>query len=345
MASRTDRYLMKHPLTTLLVLACASTLGACTITDTPAPPLSGPSEMSRSLIITATPDVLSLDGASRSTIKVLVRDENGQPLSRQRQVVPMRVEILADGVVTDFGTLSTRIIENNTNGEAEFTYTAPTFVSGTIPSLSIGVTPSGESIGNDAAAQVRRMVSIRLVPPGVIGIAPTANFTFTPESPLAFSNVLFDGATSVAGIGATITNYRWDFGDGSTGNGISTTHQYSAVGTYRVTLTVTDSNGLSTTSAPQLVTVTAGAPPTASFLFSPTAPTAGSPVFFNASASVAGTGHSIVSYRWNWGDGTASSTGVTRSHTFAAPGTYVVVLIVTDEVGQTATTNLQVLVN
>ncbi len=336
MATRTDRYFMKHPLTAISVLALAATLGACSITDTQPPPLAGPSEMSRSLIITANPDVLSLDGVSRSTIRVEVRDENGQLLTREN--VEMRVAILADGVETDFGTLSTRIIRTGNSGTAEFTYVAPTFVAGTVPNLSLSVTPQG----SDASTQLRRIVSIRLVPPGVIGIAPTANFTFTPDDPIAFSNVLFDGSTSLAGVGAVITNYRWDFGDGSTGSAVSTTHQYSAVGTYRVTLTVTDSSGLSTTSAPQLVTVSAGELPAASFLFSPTAPTAGSPVFFNASASVAGTGHRIVSYRWNWGDGSPSSTGVTRSHTFAAPGTYVVVLTVTDEVGQTHTVNVQV---
>ena len=38
-----------------LVLALAACLAACTVTDTPAPPLAGPSEMSLSLAITREP--------------------------------------------------------------------------------------------------------------------------------------------------------------------------------------------------------------------------------------------------------------------------------------------------
>jgi arylsulfatase A-like enzyme/PKD repeat protein len=37
-----------------------------------------------------------------------------------------------------------------------------------------------------------------------------------------------------------ITGYRWEFGDGATGTGVTPTHTYAAAGTYQVTLTVTD---------------------------------------------------------------------------------------------------------
>jgi len=37
--------------------------------------------------------------------------------------------------------------------------------------------------------------------------------------------------------------YRWDFGDGATGTGVSATHTYAAAGTYQVTLTATDPLG------------------------------------------------------------------------------------------------------
>ena len=41
--------------------------------------------------------------------------------------------------------------------------------------------------------------------------------------------------------------YIWDFGDGSTEEGVSPTHSYDKPGTYTVTLTVTDSFGDSDT--------------------------------------------------------------------------------------------------
>jgi PKD repeat protein len=45
---------------------------------------------------------------------------------------------------------------------------------------------------------------------------------------------------------------------------------------------------------------------------------------------------SITGYSWNWGDGTATSTGVTATHSYATPGTYVVTLTVTDNSGKTS---------
>ncbi len=318
---------MMQRLSTLVVLAVAAATAACTVSDTQPPPLAGPSEMSLSVNLSANPDVLSLDGASQSQITVEARDVNGQSAPN----VPMRLEILADGVATDFGSLSSRTLVTNGNGRATFTYTAPSFVSGTIPTLTIAVTPTG----TDAANLVHRTISIRLVPPGVIGNAPTARFTFTPESPAAFTNVRFDGTTSIPGLGAAITSYVWDFGDNTSGTGAIATHQYDAPGTYMVRLTVTDSNGFSGTSVAQPVVVGAGDGPTADFMFNPTSPGLGVTIFFNAASSTAGTGHRIVRYDWDFGDGT-TRTGVSVSKSYDTADTYNVILTVTDEVGQTA---------
>jgi PKD repeat protein len=49
----------------------------------------------------------------------------------------------------------------------------------------------------------------------------------------------FDGSASSDPDG-TIASYAWDFGDGSTGSGVTPGHVYAAAGTYTVTLTVTD---------------------------------------------------------------------------------------------------------
>ena len=51
----------------------------------------------------------------------------------------------------------------------------------------------------------------------------------------------------------------------------------------------------------------------------------------------------LVSYLWDFGDGTAGS-GVTVQHTFASGGTYAVRLTVTDNKGQTAWVTKQVTV-
>lgn len=60
-------------------------------------------------------------------------------------------------------------------------------------------------------------------------------------------SVNFDGAQSTDPDGnSDIVNYNWGFGDGNNGNngsGVTTSHTYTNSGTYIVTLTVTDSEG------------------------------------------------------------------------------------------------------
>ena len=64
--------------------------------------------------------------------------------------------------------------------------------------------------------------------------------------------VVFDGSGSTDPDGGNITQYDWDFGDGSTGIGEAPSHIYAAVGSYPVTLMVVDDEG--TLSDPVLTT-------------------------------------------------------------------------------------------
>jgi len=66
--------------------------------------------------------------------------------------------------------------------------------------------------------------------------------------------VTFDGSGS-HDIDGYITAYDWDFGDGTTGTGVTTIHAYGTAGTYAVVLTVTDNDGLTDTDE-AIVTVT-----------------------------------------------------------------------------------------
>jgi PKD repeat protein len=72
--------------------------------------------------------------------------------------------------------------------------------------------------------------------------SPVASFTASVSG----SDVSFDASASQASSGATITNYQWDFGDGTNANApgplISNKH-YTISGMVNVKLTVTDSNG------------------------------------------------------------------------------------------------------
>ena len=61
------------------------------------------------------------------------------------------------------------------------------------------------------------------------------------------SPVQFDGTGSFDPDGGSIVAYDWDFGDGNTGTGAPPTHTYAVAGTYAVSLTVTDDEGVSDT--------------------------------------------------------------------------------------------------
>ena len=72
--------------------------------------------------------------------------------------------------------------------------------------------------------------------------------------------------------------------------------------------------------------------PTAAFSATPGQPSQATS--FDASASTASSGHTIAHYKWDFGDGTTlADGGETPSHVYAAPGTYNVVLTVTDDAG------------
>jgi PKD repeat protein len=77
---------------------------------------------------------------------------------------------------------------------------------------------------------------------------PSAVFSITPEAGDAPLEVRVDGASSVAA-GATIADYRWDFGDGGTGTGPALTHHYPTPGKYTIRLTVTSSRGETNTAS------------------------------------------------------------------------------------------------
>lgn len=84
--------------------------------------------------------------------------------------------------------------------------------------------------------------------------------------------------------------------------------------------------------------------PTAKFEYSPTAPSAGEIVKFDATKSTvykAKEGNAIRTYAWNFGDGT-QGTGATVEHTYTQVGQYTVMLTVTDLAGQTNSTTQKI---
>ena len=161
---------------------------------------------------------------------------------------------------------------------------------------------------------------------------PTAIINVTPgNTGIAPFKVYFDAYESYAdpacGFGCEIVSYEWEFGDGDTGTGITLNHTYSNVGTYTVVLTVTDSNDkkgydnveVNVTKKPIAVITTVPDPPTGVAPFI---------VYFDAYESTSESG--IVSYEWDFGDGSDTGDGITVNHTYDTAGTYIVYLTITD---------------
>ncbi|MBK9140287.1 MAG: PKD domain-containing protein [Verrucomicrobia bacterium] len=155
--------------------------------------------------------------------------------------------------------------------------------------------------------------------------------------------VNFSAAASTDDVG--LWKYEWQFGDGKTAAGRDVTTRYGAVGTYTVTLTVTDHAG-QTNAVTHDVTIKANEPPvpviTGPRLLTETVATNGLWYgVWNARASTDDTG--IYRYEWTFGDG-GTATGIEVAYQYKRAGTYPLTLKVTDNGNQTATVEINVLV-
>ena len=174
---------------------------------------------------------------------------------------------------------------------------------------------------------------------------PAALFTTMPDKQVIPFTANFDGTLSYDEAGK-IVSYIWDFGDGATDHGPVVAHVYKQDGVYRVKLTVIDNHGRSSESS---MTVQAlNPPPTATFSYSPKSwdprvnkYIVGASEWITFDASKSTDDGEIVSYDWNFGDGTAATEKIVK-HRYIWPGTYNVVLTVTDNDGGKASYTQQV---
>jgi PKD repeat protein len=171
--------------------------------------------------------------------------------------------------------------------------------------------------------------------------APSAQFAFSPLSPLFGDDVLFASNASDPD-GDTLT-HLWTFGDGVTSPLRNPSHAYSTAGTKTVTLKVTDPDGASSTITHQVVVRTpallptpANKPPNASFLFTPNSPQVGVSVGF-VSGSFDSDGD-LRTQAWDLdGDGQFDDArGDEVLYTFTSPGVHTVRLRVEDNDGAAA---------
>ncbi|MFK8056762.1 MAG: PKD domain-containing protein [Saprospiraceae bacterium] len=147
--------------------------------------------------------------------------------------------------------------------------------------------------------------------------APVAEFSNTTSQGCAPHSISFDASGST---GATSVAWSFPGGTPSTSTDVSPTVVYNTVGSYDVTLTVSNSTGTDSETTTNLVVIDEA--PTALFTSSINALTA---TFTNQS-----TGGS--SYAWDFGDGSNTATQ-SAIHTYTMSGTYTVNLDVTNACG------------
>lgn len=153
--------------------------------------------------------------------------------------------------------------------------------------------------------------------------------------------VSYDASSSTG----NISSYAWSFGDGSSSSANNIDHTFSIPGTYQTQLTLTDSDG--NTSSDKITITVAEAtvenvPPTA--VITPSATTGEAPITlsFDGSNSSDADG-TLTSYSWNFGDGSSASSKV-ASHTYTDAGSYTISLTVSDNLGTTHTTSTSVII-
>lgn len=149
-----------------------------------------------------------------------------------------------------------------------------------------------------------------------------------PEAAFSFSandlSVVLDASAS-SDPESEVLSYNWDFGDGSSGSGVSPTHLYAVSGTYTIALSVSD--GTNTTLLEKDVTVLTPGPnraPTAAF----SATVSGLVAVLDGTSSSDPDGDNLT-FQWEFGDN-GSDTGVSVSHTYGTEGDFIVTLTVSD---------------
>lgn len=171
---------------------------------------------------------------------------------------------------------------------------------------------------------------------------PVSSFTVSPPSAPPTLTVSVDGSASASGHGA-ITTYSWNWGDGSPAETtVTASHGYPATGTYAITLTVTDSKGLTASSTQTVHCITAGNSPPVAAINSATPASGDAPL--DVAFAGQGTDNGTLAHRWTFGDGSPDAvfTGQVSgqvsggNHTYAQPGTYMLRLTVMDVEGITS---------
>jgi PKD repeat protein len=186
---------------------------------------------------------------------------------------------------------------------------------------------------------------------GFIGASPSSQFTLLGTREVVLGQALnFDSSRSIdPNVGVTLSGFNWNFNDPLCGSACTSTllspsHTYSVVGSSNPTLTVTNSYGFTNTSSVQVAAIVRAGTHTPRSILTASSTFGVAPltVNFNAGSSYGYDGATIQAYSVSYGDGSPAGTTGLTSHTFSAPGVYIVSGTVTDTDGNSAFTSLTI---
>jgi len=248
---------------------------------------------------------------------------------------------------TDFdGLITAYAWDFNTDGQTDSQAALTEFVFADSGSYLVSLTVTDNAGNRDTTATTIAVTGESGAEDSAAAIAslPIASIHVTPAEPLAGTLVTFNGTGSLD-LDGLVTAFAWDFDADGEIDATAPIAEYifSAAGTYRISLTVTDDDGnqdqisLSLAVAAPLedepIASATLQPPIADFAYMPASPQPGEIILFNATPSSDFDGQ-ITGYAWDFeGDGEIDSVAAVVDHVFDAPGYYDVTLTVTDDAG------------
>jgi len=194
------------------------------------------------------------------------------------------------------------------------------------PETSYTFNTGGEYIVRLKVADSVEGINIDKITLYVGNAPPTPSFIHNPDSPSYIDMIQFNDTSTDAD--GQVRSWLWDFGDGYTSTEQNPNHTYALKGTYDITLTAIDNDGINKTKTVPFEVE--NKVPYADFSFSPDKPLRNNVVqFFDESVDYENT---VMKYFWDFGDGIYSYEK-NPVHTFSSFDMYKVILEVEDEDG------------